>query len=39
MSKKEKQAYRRGIADTLFIISGMGIWIVMFIVCGYIKFM
>ncbi len=39
MSRKEKQAYRRGIADTLFIISGMGIWIVMFIAYGYMKFM
>ncbi len=39
MSKRERQAYRRGIADTLFIISGMSIWIVMFIAYGYMKFM
>lgn len=38
MSKKEKQAYRRGIVDTLFNIAGIGIWVIMIIAYGYMKF-
>lgn len=39
MSKKEKQAYRKGAREMLFSILGMGIWIVMIITYIYIKFM
>lgn len=41
MTKREmeKQAYRKGIADTLLSIVGIGTWIVMFITYSYIKFM
>lgn len=39
MTKKERQAYKRGIADTLLSIAGVGIWIVMFSIYLYIKFM
>lgn len=39
MSKKERQAYKRGIADTLLSIAGIGTWVVMFITYSYIKFM
>lgn len=39
MSKKVKQAYKRGIADTLLSIAGISIWAIMIIAYGYIKFM
>ncbi len=39
MSKKEKQAYRRGIVDTLFSIAGLGIWVIIIMAYGYMKFM
>lgn len=38
MTKKEKQIYRKGIADTLLSIAAAGTWIVMFITYSYIKF-
>lgn len=39
MTKIEKQAYRRGIADTLFSIAGICIWVIMIMAYGYMKFM
>lgn len=39
MSKKERQAYRRGAIEMLFSILSMSIWAVMIIAYGYIKFM
>lgn len=39
MSKKEKQIYRRGIVDTLFSIAGLGIWVIIIMAYGYMKFM
>lgn len=39
MSKKERQAYRRGATEMLLSILGISIWVVMFITYGYIKFM
>ncbi len=39
MTKKEKQIYRRGIADTLLSITVIGTYVVMFITYGYMKFM
>ena len=39
MTKKERQAYRRGISETLLSITAMSIWVVMIIAYGYIKFM
>lgn len=41
MSKKqiETRAYRRGITDTLLSIAGLGIWVIMIMAYGYIKFM
>lgn len=38
MTKKERQAYKRGIAETLLSITAMSIWVVMFITYSYIKF-
>lgn len=39
MSKKERQAYRRGAIDMLFSIAGISIWAIMITAYGYIKFM
>ena len=39
MSKKERQAYKRGATEMLLSITAMGTWIVMFIAYGYMKFM
>lgn len=39
MSKKERQAYKRGAIEMLSSIFGISIWLVMFITYGYIKFM
>lgn len=38
MSRKERQAYRKGAIEMLLSIAGLGIWIVMFMTYGYIKF-
>ncbi len=38
MTKKERQAYRRGIAETLLSITAISVWLVMFITYSYIKF-
>ena len=41
MSKKqiETRAYRKGIVDTLFSIAGIGIWVIIIMAYGYMKFM
>lgn len=39
MSKKERQAYRRGAREMLLSIAGISIWAIMIIAYGYIKFM
>lgn len=38
MSKKERQAYKRGATEMLLSITAMGTWVVMFITYSYIKF-
>ncbi len=39
MTKKETQAYKRGKKEMLLSITGLSIWIVMFITYSYIKFL
>lgn len=38
MTKKERQAYKRGATEMLLSITAMGTWIVMFMTYGYMKF-
>lgn len=39
MTKKERQAHRKGAIEMLLSITAMSVWVVMFITYGYIKFM
>lgn len=39
MTKKERQAHRKGAIEMLFSITAMSIWVVMFITYSYIKFL
>lgn len=38
MTKKERQAYKRGAIEMLLSITAMSVWVVMFITYSYIKF-
>lgn len=39
MSKKERQAYKRGATEMLYSIVGISTWAIMIIAYGYMKFM
>lgn len=39
MTKKERQAHKRGAIEMLLSITGLSIWVVMFITYSYMKFM
>lgn len=39
MTKKERQAHKKGAIEMLLSITAISVWLVMFITYSYIKFM
>ncbi len=39
MTKKERQAHKKGAIEMLLSIAGISIWVIIIIAYGYMKFM